>query len=244
MLERIDKILASQGTTSRKEARALLRAGRVEVDGAVLRAPEEKVDPDVQEIRIDGERLRYRKHIYLMMNKPAGVVCASRDPKARTVVDLVPEQWRRKGLFPAGRLDKDTQGLLIITDDGDFAHRMLSPKKGVFKLYEARLDGAVDEEQRQAFAQGVVFADGTRCLPAELIIPAGQTGETALVRIQEGKYHQVKRMFLAVGRTVLSLRRLAIGRLRLDDSLKLGECRELGERERLFVFDAQKDDEF
>ena len=235
-MERIDKILASQGTLSRKDAHALLRAGKVTVDGKVVRAADTRVAPETQEICVEGNVLRYQKWVYLMLNKPAGVVSASRDPREKTVVDLVPEELRRKGLFPAGRLDKDTEGLLIITDDGDYAHRMLSPKKEVDKYYEAVLDGPIGEKEIRAFEEGVVFADGTECLPAGLSIL--QEGEQPLVcvRIREGKFHQVKKMALAVGRQVLKLKRVRIGRLYLDKTLKPGECRELSEEECALVF--------
>ena len=241
-MQRIDKLLASQGIGSRKEAGALLRAGRVTVDGTIVRSGEQKADGDLQQIAVDGAVLCYREFLYLMMNKPAGVISASSDPKARTVVDLVPPALQRRGLFPAGRLDKDTTGLLILTDDGDFAHRMLSPKKGVDKLYEAVVDGPITDAEMEAFERGVVFADGTVCLPAGLTVLQQGENPLVLVRIHEGKFHQVKKMFLSVGRTVLSLRRVQIGLLRLDSALCEGECRELTPEEKKFVFQVQKED--
>ena len=241
-MQRLDKLLASQGIGSRKEVGALLRAGRVTVDGAAVRSGDAKVDGDTQQITVDGQVLRYRQFQYLMMNKPAGVISASNDPKARTVVDLVPPALQRRGLFPAGRLDKDTTGLLILTDDGDYAHRMLSPKKGVDKLYEAVIDGPVTRTEIEAFERGVVFADGTVCLPAGLRVLREGENPLVQVRIQEGKFHQVKKMFLAVGRTVLALKRVQIGSLKLDLSLKEGECRELTNSEKEFVFEVQKHD--
>jgi len=157
-------------------------------------------------------------------------------------VDLVPPALYRRGLFPAGRLDKDTTGLLILTDDGDFAHRMLSPKKGVDKLYEAIVDGPVTGEEVEAFQQGIVFADGTVCLPAGLCVLRGGENPLVQVRIREGKFHQVKKMFHSVGRTVLALRRVQIGVLKLDPNLCEGECRELTPEEKKFVFEVQKED--
>lgn len=239
-MQRLDKLLASQGLGSRKEVGALLRAGRVTVDGDVVRSGESKVDGDAQRIVVDGTVISYRQYLYLMMNKPAGVISASSDPKARTVVDLVPPALHRRGLFPAGRLDKDTTGLLILTDDGDFAHRMLSPKKGVDKLYHAVVDAPITQTEIEAFRKGIVFADGTVCLPAGLLVL--QEGENPLVQvcIREGKFHQVKKMFLSVGRTVLALRRVQIGALKLDQALAEGECRELTQEELKFVFQVQK----
>lgn len=230
--QRLDKLLASQGVGSRKEVSRLIRNGRVWVNSAVERRPECKVDPEQDAVALDGESIRFQRYLYLMMNKPKGVVSASRDPKCPTVVDLVPPKWRRRGLFPAGRLDKDTEGLLIITDDGEFAHRMLSPKKRIYKLYEAQVKGSVGEREIARFQEGIVFSDGTQCLPAELtVISRGET-TTTQVEICEGKFHQVKKMFLALGCEVIQLKRLKIGNLALDSRLKPGECREIVETER------------
>lgn len=238
-MERLDKILASQGVGSRKEAGLLIRRGLVEVNGAAVSRPEEKADPERDAITVAGKPLRFQRHLYLMMNKPAGVVSASRDSREKTVVDLVPEDFFRRDLFPAGRLDRDTTGLLILTDDGDFAHRMLSPKKHVYKRYEASLDGPVGTSEIEKFEAGVVLEDGAICLPAKLTVVSGGSSFKTLVEIREGKYHQVKKMFLAVGRRVLSLKRVRIGGLELDKTLKEGECRELTERELELVFQAQ-----
>lgn len=238
-MERLDKILASQGVGSRKEAGLLIRRGLVEVNGAAVSRPEEKADPERDTISVAGKPLRFQRHLYLMMNKPAGVVSASRDSREKTVVDLVPEALSRRDLFPAGRLDRDTTGLLILTDDGDFAHRMLSPKKHVYKLYEATVDGPVGTSEIEKFEAGVVLEDGTVCLPAKLTVAGGGSSFKTLVEIREGKYHQVKKMFLAVGRRVLCLKRVRIGSLELDKTLKEGECRELTKRELELVFQAQ-----
>lgn len=224
--ERLDKILASQNLGSRREVGELVRAGRVAVGGATVRRPDCKVDAEESAITLDGVPLAVKEHLYLMMNKPAGVLSASRDPSARTVVDLLPKPWRRRGIFPAGRLDRDTEGLLILTDDGAFAHRMLAPKSHVTKWYEARLALPVTPEDAAAFRSGVALS-GTVCLPAELT--ALERGYPAvLVKVREGKYHQVKRMFLARGNEVLALKRVRIGGLALDGRLTPGEARELG----------------
>ena len=239
-MERLDKILASQGTRSRKEVRLLLRSGRVTLDGAIVCEGAVKVDPQRQTICVDGQAMAYQKYLYLMLNKPAGVISAAQDLKTKTVVDLVPESLRRKGLFPVGRLDKDTEGLLLITDDGDYAHRVISPKKEVNKFYEAVLDGPVGEEEKRAFAQGIVFLDGTRCLPAGLEVLKEGPQPLVQICIREGKFHQVKKMAKAVGREVLKLKRVQIGALMLDEKLPAGACRDLTESERQLVFQNSK----
>lgn len=215
-MERLDKILSSQGVGSRKEAGILIRRGLVHVNGILATRPETKTDPERDQITIEGKPLRFQRHVYLMMNKPAGVVSASRDSREKTVVDLVPPALSRRDLFPAGRLDRDTTGLLILTDDGELAHRMLSPKKHVYKLYEASVDGPVGAEEIEKFAAGVALEDGTVCLPAGLTVVKQGTAWETLVEIREGKFHQVKKMFLAVGRRVLRLKRVRIGGLELD----------------------------
>lgn len=232
MVQRLDKLLSSQGIISRSEAQRLVRSGRVKVDGAPVRDPAAKVEPDTQTVEMDGRPLTYKRYLYIMCNKPAGLLCVSRDPRSPTVIDLLPPSLQRRGLFPAGRLDKDTVGLVLITDDGDFAHRLLSPKKKVFKTYRAIIDGPVTAAHIAAFAAGTSLEDGTRCLPAFLQVV--QEGERPLVeiRISEGKYHQIKRMFEAVGRKVLWLKRISMGGLSLDPSLKEGECREITEEEK------------
>lgn len=231
-MERLDKLLSSQGAGTRSEVQRLIRGGHVCVDGLVVRSPAEKVDPARCAVAVKGRELVYKEHLYIMLNKPAGILCVSRDPKAPTVTDLLPEEWRRRGMFPAGRLDKDTHELVLLTDDGDYAHRILSPKKAVFKRYRAVLDGSVTEHHIQLFRDGTSLPDGTPCLPAKLQVV--EPGDTPLVEIeiQEGKYHQIKRMFSAVDRKVLWLKRYAIGGLTLDPSLAEGECRELTDEER------------
>lgn len=233
--ERLDKFLTSQNIASRREAAKLIRSGKVTVDGQTGAKPDTKILPGLTAVEVNGRPVVYRKHLYIMMNKPAGLISASQDKRAQTVLDILPGQWRRRGMFPAGRLDKDTTGLLILTDDGDFAHRMLSPSRHVYKLYEARVRRPVTPEDAEAFAAGIRFGD-TQFAPAELK-PIEKDGEAyAAVRIREGKFHQVKRMFEATDNEVLALKRLKIGGLPLDEHLQPGECRLLTEEERAKIF--------
>lgn len=234
--ERIDKILSSQNIASRSEIKAIIRSGRISADGLTVKRPEQKFDPENTVFRIDGKEITFKKHIYIMMNKPAGVLSASNDKYAKTVIDLLPDEMKRRGLFPAGRLDKDTEGLLIITDDGELAHKMLAPKSHVFKLYEATTDKVLTNQDIEAFKSGIKYGDN-EFLPAEMKI----IGEkTALVEICEGKFHQVKKMFNAVGANVLYLKRLRIGGVFLDENLKSGEVRELTNEEIMSVLSLQK----
>lgn len=226
---RLDRLLSGQGNGTRKEVHLLLRSGRVQVDGQTVKAADRKVDPEQETVTIDGRALFWRAHLYLMMNKPAGVLSASRDPKARTVIDLLPPELHRPGLFPAGRLDKDTEGFLLITDDGVFAHEILSPRRHVEKTYLATLDQPINPADVEAFSAGLVLDDGLKCLPASLWPGEGTTAYTA---VREGKFHQVKRMFAACGKQVVHLRRTQIGQLELDASLKPGDVRELSQAER------------
>lgn len=239
-MERLDKLLCSQGTLTRTEAGRLIRGGRVTVDGVVCRQPAQKVDI-AQKVALDGKPLNYQKHVYIMLNKPAGILCVSRDPKARTVVDLLSLDSRRKGLFPAGRLDKDTHGLVLITDDGDFAHEMLSPRHHIPKTYHAVLDRLPDAAAIQAFCDGPTLDDGTKCLPAELTVLGDETDPRVEVVIYEGKFHQIKRMFAAVGCHVEWLKRVAMGGLLLDESLEEGASRSITEAERLSILHKNED---
>lgn len=223
-LVRLDKLLSEQGLGSRKELKELIRAGRVTVDGQPVSRPEEKLDPERSSVCLDGESLSFSRYRYFMMDKPAGVLTATEDPRQKTVLDLVTPQMRRMGLFPVGRLDKDTSGLLLLTNDGDFAHRVISPKSGVEKLYYAQVDGNPSQEDAEAFAGGLTLRDGTVCLPARLeILGPGE----CLVTVMEGKYHQVKRMLASRGLPVTALRRLRVGSLELDAGLGPGGFREL-----------------
>lgn len=221
---RLDKFIADCSIASRKEIKQMIKSGRVAVDGAVAASPEQKVDPQLCTVSVDGERLNYARYRYYMLNKPAGVLSATDDGKQKTVLDLVTPEMRKMELFPVGRLDKDTTGLLLLTNDGDFAHRIISPRSGIVKTYHAVTEGSVNEEDIKAFKDGVTLADGTKCLPAELILlPDG----SCFVKVMEGKYHQVKRMLASRRKPVTELERIAIGSVELDISLKRGEFREL-----------------
>lgn len=223
-MERLDKVLAATGRWSRREVKELVRYGRVTVDGRCAAAPEEKIDPARAQLRVDGEEIRYEPFVYVMLHKPAGILTATEDSRQRTVVDLLPEHWRKRGLAPVGRLDKDTEGLLLLTDDGALAHRLLSPKYHVDKTYFAKVEGRLTEADRDAFAAGLVLGDGLVCRPAGLEI---LTDDTCLVTLQEGKFHQVKRMLAHCGKPVIYLKRLTMGPLTLDESLQPGEFRPL-----------------
>ncbi len=224
-MERLDKILVSQGIAGRKEARELIKKGEVRVNGEIIKKPEYKVQPEDCSITVKGQNLSYSKNIYIMLNKPAGVVSATKDNVDRTVIDILPEEYKRKGLFPAGRLDKDTEGLLIITDDGDFAHKILSPKKHVKKKYIAQLDKEINADVINKFENGIIFADGTKCMPAKLEIIPDTQNKKGLVTICEGKFHQVKKMFISCGLNVVHLKRISIGNLYLDSKLPIGCCK-------------------
>ena len=231
---RLDKILADTGRWSRSEARALIRAGRAAVDGVPCLRPEEKADPERDAVCVDGVPLRWQRRVCLMLDKPAGVLSATEDRTQKTVLDLLPPEYRRMGLFPVGRLDRDTTGLLLLTDDGDLAHEILSPKKHVPKRYRAEVAAPLSAADAAAFAEGLTLADGTRCLPAGLELAAD--GRVCFVTVFEGKYHQVKRMLASRGCPVTALRRLRIGALELDASLGPGGWRELDETELMRVF--------
>ena len=232
-MERLDKIIASQGTLSRRDAHKLIKSKSVKVDGSVVVKVDFKVDPEKSVIEVNGQALDFKEHIYIMMNKPAGVLSATKDNSQKTVLDLLPDNLRRKGLFPVGRLDKDTEGLLIISDDGEFAHKLLSPGNHVYKRYFAKLDKELGEEMVLNFKNGIEFKDGTKCLPAKLEIKDSQS---AYVEICEGKFHQVKKMFLSQGVHVTYLERVKIGGLKLDGNLHRGECRELTNYEKNVIF--------
>ena len=242
---RLDKYLAQMGAGTRSEIKKAIRAGRVTVNGVKASDPavhvrmngdsaKEKAGgaptpaEEADEVCLDGVRIAYEQYVYYMMNKPAGVICATQDPGQRTVLDLMDGQLR-KGLFPVGRLDKDTEGLLLITNDGELAHRLLSPRHHVDKVYFARLDGPVGEAEKRAFAEGLKVDETLTAMPARLEIPG--PADEVRVTIREGKYHQIKRMFEAVGREVLYLKRLSMGPLALDESLPPGAYRRLTEQE-------------
>lgn len=235
MPERLDKFLTSQNICTRKEASKLVRAGLVSINGEKAATPAQKLDPLQDRVTVEGKPVQYRQYMYIMMNKPAGVLSATEDGRAPTVLDLLPPELNRRGLFPAGRLDKDTTGLLLITDDGALAHRMLSPKSHVYKLYRAELEAPIGPEDIAAFKAGV-HQGGDAFSPARLYTLPGEGPNTAYVEIREGKFHQVKRMFQAVGNRVLFLHRLKIGGLRLDPALPAGACRLLEAEEAAMIF--------
>ena len=233
MKERLDKFLSSQTALSRKEAQKAIKEKRVLLNGAVIRAADTKVDTEADTVSLDGQPLTYQQYVYYMMDKPEGVVSATKDRDERTVLDLLPPELRRDGLFPAGRLDKDTTGLLLITDDGDFAHRMLSPKKHVQKRYIATLDREPEDSIIASFEAGVVLGDGTVCKSGRVELLGGCR---VAAEISEGKYHQVKRMFASLGYHVEALRRVRIGNLSLDAGSQPGDMRVLTAEEAAKVF--------
>ena len=230
---RLDKFLSEMGVGTRQEVKQYIRKGKVEVDGEIEKRPELKVDETKANVTLDGERIGYASYVYYMLNKPSGVVSATEDKCEKTVIDLIKGQ-KRKDLFPVGRLDKDTEGLLLITNDGDLAHQLLSPKKHVDKVYRARIEGQVTAEDAALFAKGLEIDDedgAWRAMPAKLnILSSGPESEVEIT-IREGKFHQIKRMFEAVDKKVVYLKRLSMGSLRLDETLALGEYRELTEDE-------------
>lgn len=215
-MERLDKLLAGTGKWSRREVKALVRQGLVRVDGRLAASAEDKLDPAVAVVTVAGETVALHRFTYVLLHKPAGVLTATEDRKQPTVLDLLPPELRRIGLAPVGRLDKDTEGLLLLTNDGELAHRLLSPKYHVEKRYFARVDGELSAADAEAFARGMTLGDGLECLPAGLeVLP----DRVCIVTLREGKFHQVKRMLAARGAPVLYLKRLSMGPLTLDDSL-------------------------
>ena len=227
---RLDKYLADMGIGTRTEVKKVVRQGKVSVDGMIVKNPDVKIDENKQSVVCNGQTVEYKSYEYYMLNKPAGVVSATSDSKEKTVVDLIDEK-KRKDLFPVGRLDKDTEGLLLITNDGELAHKLLSPKKHVDKLYYAKVEGVVTEEDIDTFAKGLDIGDGEYTKPAKLTILISDAISEIELTIQEGKFHQVKRMFEAVGKKVIYLKRLSMGTLKLDTNLALGEYRPLTKEE-------------
>ncbi len=228
---RLDKLLGNNGFGTRKEVKQLIRKGTVKVNGTVEKDPGAHIDPAADAVTLLGEPVIHQEFIYLMMNKPQGVISATEDSRERTVIDLLTEEEQRFDPFPVGRLDKDTEGLLVLTNDGKLAHELLSPKKDVPKTYYAVIDQEVNEADVSAFAEGVTLEDGFETKPGILrILAAGERSEIELT-ITEGKFHQVKRMFEAVGKNVVFLKRLSMGTLQLDVGLAPGEFRELTEDE-------------
>ncbi len=234
-MERLDKLLAGTGKWSRREVKALVRQGLVRVDGRLAASAEDKLDPAATVVTVAGETISLCRFTYVMLHKPAGVLTATEDRKQPTVLDLLPPELRRIALAPVGRLDKDTEGLLLLTNDGELAHRLLSPKYHVEKRYFARVDGELSAADAEAFARGMTLGDGLECLPAGLeVLP----DRVCIVTLREGKFHQVKRMLAARGAPVLYLKRLSMGPLTLDDSLAAGAYRLLRAEEILALYRA------
>lgn len=232
ILERLDKVLSNLGYGSRKEIKAIVKQGIVKIDGNIIKDSAIQIDPEKVNIEINGEEVFYRKYIYLMMNKPQGVISATFDNYDTTVVDLIEPKYAVFDPFPVGRLDKDTVGLLLLTNDGELNHRLISPKWHVDKVYYAEIDSPVDVRDIEIFKQGVVLDDGYKCMPAHLnILESNESGSKIELTIQEGKFHQVKRMFNSVGKTVTFLKRIKFGPLDLDEELEEGETRELSKEE-------------
>lgn len=231
-MERLDKVISNLGYGSRKDVKSFVKKGIVEVDGIVVKDNGMLVDPEKSIIKINGEELLYRKYIYLMMNKPDGVISATHDNRDETVIDLLALDHQVFEPFPVGRLDKDTVGLLLLTNDGELNHRLISPKWHVDKIYYAKINKKVDEKDITAFKNGITLDDGYKCLEAKLeILTSTDEGSEVRITIQEGKFHQVKRMFEAVDKKVVYLKREEFGGLLLDPDLEEGEYRELTDEE-------------
>ncbi|NLP42706.1 MAG: rRNA pseudouridine synthase [Veillonellaceae bacterium] len=229
--QRLDKVLSHIGYGSRKEIKRIVKAGRVSVNGEFARQSDMHVSPYKDNIEVDGNKIVYREFVYLMMNKPSGVISATEDVREKVVTDLLAPEYKVFEPFPVGRLDKDTEGLLLLTNDGKLAHRLLSPKKHVPKTYFALIEGEVTAEDCKVFREGVAIDDGYVTLPSDLSIISSGTRSEIEVTIYEGKFHQIKRMFAAVGKKVLYLKRLSMGPLELDNQLELGDYRELSDNE-------------
>jgi len=229
--ERPDKILANMGYGSRKDVKKFIKDGKVKVNNVIILNNEFKVNPYEDEIFFNNEEVLYREYIYIMLNKPQGIVSSTDDPKTRTVIDLLDEEYLIYKPFPVGRLDKDTEGLLMLSNDGKLAHELLSPKKGINKTYYVEVDGFVEDKYIEVFKDGIILEDGYKTLPASLEIINANIISKVHLTIQEGKFHQVKRMFESIGMKVLFLKRISMGPLALDESLNPGEYRELTEDE-------------
>ena len=230
---RLDKFLCETGFGSRSQVKELLKKGQVTVNGVAAKKPEQKIDEHKDQIICQGKEASYEKYVYYMLYKPAGVVSATEDKREKTVRDLLKPEDRRDGIFPVGRLDKDTEGFLLLTDDGDLAHRLLSPRKHVDKTYYAKIAGSVVETHIERFREGLDIGDEKKTLPAVLeILTSGSETSEIRITIHEGRFHQVKRMFEAVGCKVTYLKRLSMGAVALDETLAPGDYRPLNEKER------------
>lgn len=231
-MERLDKVLSNLGYGTRKEIKQVAKKGLIKVNGEIVKDNGMQVDPEVDRISINGEEIFYRKYIYLMMNKPDGVISATFDNRDETVIDLLEIEHQVFNPFPIGRLDKDTVGLLLLTNDGELNHRLISPKWKVDKIYYAKIDKLVTDSDIKKFESGITLDDGYICKEAKLeIIKASEEGSEVMLTIQEGKFHQVKRMFEAVDKKVTYLKRVEFGTLKLDKDLEEGEYRELTDEE-------------
>ena len=228
---RVDKLLSNVGVASRAELKKYCKQGLISVNGKVINNPGVQVDSESDDIRFNGEKIVYREFVYIMLNKPDGYISATFDKYDPIVLDLIDQSYLVFEPFPVGRLDKDTEGLLVLTNDGQLAHRVLSPKKHVPKTYYAKIQGKVTEEDILAFEKGVILDDGYETMPSQLKILKSDDMSEIELTIHEGKFHQVKRMFESVGKKVVYLKRLSMGKLKLDESLRLGEYRELTEEE-------------
>lgn len=228
---RLDKLLANMGFGSRKDVKAIIKKGHVTVNDEIIKDNAQKIDPYSDVVIVNGEKIHYQKYVYIMMNKPPGYISATEDLYEKTVIDLLPGKFKIFNPFPVGRLDKDTVGLLLLTNDGQLAHQLTSPKKGIEKTYYAKVNGFVTTEDQKAFKHGIMLDDGYQTLPAKLnILKSDHVSEVELT-ITEGKFHQVKRMFSSLGKKVVYLKRIKMGNLTLDQSLPLGGFRELTENE-------------
>ena len=232
---RVDKLLSNVGVASRAELKKYCKQGLISVNGKVINNPGVQVDSESDDIRFNGEKIVYREFVYIMLNKPDGYISATFDKYDPIVLDLIDQSYLVFEPFPVGRLDKDTEGLLVLTNDGQLAHRVLSPKKHVPKTYYAKIQGKVTEEDILAFEKGVILDDGYETMPSQVKILKSDDMSEIELTIHEGKFHQVKRMFESVGKKVVYLKRLSMGKLKLDESLKLGEYRELTEEEVKFI---------
>ena len=223
---RLDKFISSQRSDlSRSAVKELCRKGLVSVDGQTVKKSDVQVDENSAQIYVNGEKISYQRHLYIMLNKPQGVVCSTKDGESKTVLEIIPPKYRRKGMFPAGRLDKDTEGFVLITDDGELAHKMLSPKSHVPKTYFVKLEKPWEESYIEAFANGMTIDGDEKCLPAGF--KGGSDKYECTLVLHEGKFHQVKRMFCSLGNNVVYLRSISIGSLELDPNLPLGERLEI-----------------
>lgn len=229
---RIDRIISDMSIAPRRQVKSYIKAGRISVNGKLVNRPDEKYDTETALIEVDGELIHYEEFVYFMLNKPSGVISATRDDKEKTVIDLLEEKHRKPGLFPVGRLDKDTEGLLILTNDGVFAHKVTSPKHGVKKKYYLETEIEIPDGAQKLLRKGAILSDGTKCLPAELEILSPCS---CYLEITEGKYHQVKRMMASIGAGIIYLKRIAIGNLELDDDLKPGQYRQMNKCELMCI---------